>query len=75
MLADTAARTREVRDTGTFHLLVCANEAQAALVAEGCTPRGLCSRVGQRHLAVASGNLPAFRKALLKLGYVLPAQR
>jgi hypothetical protein len=34
----------------------------------------LCSRIGQKHLMVAPGDLSAFRTALLKLGCVLPAR-
>jgi hypothetical protein len=74
LLADTAARTEKVRDLGTFHLLECADEAQAVLVARDRRLGGLCSRIGQRHLAVAPGDLPAFRAVLLKLGYVLPTR-
>ncbi|MFI1184099.1 hypothetical protein ACH4UT_31770 [Streptomyces sp. NPDC020799] len=72
LLADASSRTGKVRDTGTFRLLLCADEAQAVLIAKDRRLRTLCSMVGERHLAVAPGDLLSFRTALLKLGCVLP---
>jgi hypothetical protein len=69
-----ASRTEKVRDLGTRHLLECVDEAQAVMIAKNRRAGALCSRIGQRHLAVARGDLSAFRAALLKLGCVLPAR-
>jgi Helicase conserved C-terminal domain len=74
LLADTASRTEKVRDLGTCHLLECVDEAQAVMIAKDRRAGALCSRIGPRHLMVPPGDLPAFRTALLKIGYVLPAR-
>ncbi|MGX4694637.1 hypothetical protein [Streptomyces sp. JNUCC 63] len=72
--ADAASPTKKVRDLGTCHLLECVDEAQAMMIAKDRRAGALCSRIGQEHLTVPLGGLPAFRTALLKLGYVLPAR-
>ncbi|WP_274915659.1 hypothetical protein [Streptomyces sp. WZ-12] len=74
MLADAAARTEKVRDLGTSHVLERVDEAQAVVIASDRGAGALCSRIGQQHLMVAPGDLPAFRVSLLKLGCVLPAR-
>jgi hypothetical protein len=74
LLADAASRTEKVRDLGACHLLECVDEAQAVLIAKDRRAGALCCRIGQRHLAVAAGDLSALRAALLKLGCVLPAR-
>ncbi|MET7521287.1 hypothetical protein [Streptomyces sp900116325] len=71
LLDDTGRRSGRLRDTGQTHLIECADEAQAALVISDRRLRVLCTRIGQRHLAVSSDRLPAFRKAALALGYPL----
>ncbi|WP_406169271.1 helicase-associated domain-containing protein [Streptomyces sp. NBC_00996] len=74
LLADAASRTERVRNLGTCHLLECVDEAQAVMIAKDRRAGALCSWVGRKHLMVAPGDLPAFRDALLKLGYLLPAR-
>ncbi|WP_326611071.1 hypothetical protein OG949_16865 [Streptomyces scopuliridis] len=45
--------------------------ALATLLAGDRRLRALCTRLGERQLAVPAEKLPAFRKALLALGYPL----
>jgi hypothetical protein len=71
LLDDTGRRTGRLRDTGQTHLIECADEALAALVISDRRLRVLCTRIGERHLAVSPDRLPAFRKAALALGYPL----
>lgn len=71
LLDDTARRTGRLRDTGQTHLIECADEALAALIISDRRLRGLCTRLGECHLAVSPDRLPAFRKAALALGYPL----
>lgn len=71
LLDDTGRRTGRLRDTGQTHLIECADEALAALIVSDRRLRGLCTRIGERHLAVSPDRLPAFRKAALALGYPL----
>lgn len=71
LLDDTGRRTGRLRDTGQTHLIECADEALAALVISDRRLRVLCTRIGERHLAVSPERLPAFRKAALALGYPL----
>lgn len=61
----------KVRDTGTAHLIECADEALAALLAGDRRLRALCTRLGELQLVVPAEKLPAFRKALLAQGYPL----
>ncbi|WP_435057415.1 helicase-associated domain-containing protein [Streptomyces sp. bgisy060] len=69
LLDDTARRTGRLCGTGQTHLIECADEALAALVISDRRLRVLCTRIGERHLAVSPDRLPAFRKAALALGY------
>jgi hypothetical protein len=71
LLDDAARRTGRLRDTGQIHLIECADEALAALVISDRRLRALCTRLGDRHLAVSPDRLSAFRKAALTLGYPL----
>jgi hypothetical protein len=71
LLDDAARRTGRLRDTGQIHLIECADEALAALVVSDRRLRALCTRPGDRHLAVSPDRLSAFRKAALTLGYPL----
>jgi hypothetical protein len=71
LLDDAARRTGRLRDTGQIHLIECADEALAALVVSDRRLRALCTRLGDRHLAVSPDQLSAFRKAALTLGYPL----
>jgi hypothetical protein len=65
LLDDTERRLGKVRDTGPVHLIECADEALAALLAGDRRLRALYTRLGERQLAVPAEKLPAFRKALL----------
>lgn len=71
LLDDTERRLGKVRDTGPVHLIECADEALATLLAGDRRLRALCTRLGERQLAVPAEKLPAFRKALLAQGYPL----
>ncbi|GCB47889.1 helicase-associated domain-containing protein [Streptomyces sp. NL15-2K] len=71
LLDDTGRRTGRIRDTGQTHLIECADEALAALITSDRRLRALCTRIGERHLAVSPDRLPAFRKAVLAMGYPL----
>lgn len=71
LLDDTGRRTGRIRDTGQTHLIESADEALAVLIISDRRLRVLCTRIGERHLAVSPDRLPAFRKAVLALGYPL----
>ncbi|WP_370375308.1 helicase-associated domain-containing protein [Streptomyces laculatispora] len=71
LLDDTGRRTGRLRDAGQTHLIECADETLAALIVSDRRLRVLCTRIGERHLAVSLDRLPAFRKAALALGYPL----
>ncbi|MFD4256476.1 hypothetical protein ACFWR9_02305 [Streptomyces sp. NPDC058534] len=68
---DTERRLDKVRDTGPVHLIECADEALATLLAGDRRLRALCTRLDERQPAVPAEKLPAFRKALLAQGYPL----
>lgn len=53
-------------------MIECADAAVAALITGDRALRGLCRPIGERHVAVPLEQEPRFRKALLRLGYVLP---
>ncbi|MET7425391.1 helicase-associated domain-containing protein [Dactylosporangium sp. NPDC005555] len=72
LLADVAARAGRLRNLGVVRLVECADPALAVLIAGDRRLRGLCQRVGDRHLAVAVDREPEFRRALRALGHVLP---
>ncbi|MEV4136953.1 hypothetical protein AB0J72_32855 [Dactylosporangium sp. NPDC049742] len=72
LLADVEARAGRLRNLGVVRLVECADPAPATLIAGGRRLRGLCQRVGDRHLAVAVDREPEFRKALRALGHILP---
>ncbi|MEU3282520.1 helicase-associated domain-containing protein [Streptomyces antibioticus] len=71
LLDDTVRRAGRLRDTGQIHLIECADEALAALIVSDRRLRAMCTRLGERHLAVSPDLLPRFRKAALALGYPL----
>lgn len=71
LLEDAEHRCGQVRDLGPVHLIECAEEATAALLATDRRLRTLATRVGERHFAVPADKHAAFRKAALKLGYPL----
>jgi hypothetical protein len=55
-------------------VIECADPALAALITRDRTLRSLCRLIGDRHLAVPLDQELKFRRALRKLGYVLPGQ-
>lgn len=74
LITDVQRRTGQLADLGPVRLIECTDPATAALIAHDRGLRRLCHRIGDRHLAVAHDQELKFRKALLKLGYAIPAQ-
>lgn len=62
------------RDLGGARVIECADPALAALITHDRALGALCYPIGERHLAVPLKQELKFRRALLKLGYVLPGQ-
>jgi hypothetical protein len=71
MLADVEARAGRVRDLGLHRVVECADAQVATLLARDRTLRGLCTRVGERHLLIDPAGEAKARAALLKLGHPL----
>ena len=71
LLADVEARSGQVRDLGTRRVLECADPSVATLLAQDRSLRGLCTRLGERHLMLDPAGEPKARAALRKLGYPL----
>lgn len=71
LLDDVAARARQVRDLGLRQVIECADPSVAVLIASDRSLRAHCTRIGDRHLLVATGAEPKVRTALRKLGYPL----
>lgn len=69
LLADVEGRVGQVRDLGLARVIECADAAVATLLARDRTMRGLCSRIGDRHLLLDPAGEPKARVALRKLGY------
>ena len=74
LLDDVAARAGRLRDLGQVRLIECADPALAALISHDRRLRLLSKAIGERHFAVTTEQEPAFRRALLALGYALPVQ-
>ena len=72
LLDDVAGRIGQLTDLGHTRLIECGDPAVATLIARDRGLRGLCRLLGDRHLAVPIDQEVKFRKAVLKLGYVLP---
>ncbi|TFV62261.1 hypothetical protein E4P41_07805 [Geodermatophilus sp. DF01-2] len=76
LVDDVNARTRQVRDLGLRHVLECADEQVATLLERDRSLRGLCTRIGARHLLLDPAGEEKARTALRKLGHPLgPATR
>jgi hypothetical protein len=76
LLADVEARAGQVRDLGARRVLECADAAVATLLARDRSMRGLCTRVGERHLMLEPAGEQKARSILRRLGYPLgPAMR
>jgi hypothetical protein len=71
LLDDVEARAGQVRDLGTRRILECADASIATLLAQDRSLRGLCIRLGERHLMLDPAGEPKARAALRKLGYPL----
>jgi hypothetical protein len=74
LINDVTRRATQLTDLGHARVIECADPALATLITRNRALRNLCHPLGDRHLAVALDQEPKFRKALLKLGYVLPGQ-
>ncbi len=74
LIADIGHRAGQLTDLGHLRVIECADPALAALIAHDRGLRPLCRPIGDRHLVVAADQEPKFRRALVKLGYVLPGQ-
>ncbi len=74
LINDVTRRATQLTDLGYARVIECADPALAALVTRDRALRHLCHPLGDRHLAVPLDQELKFRKALLKLGYVLPGQ-
>jgi hypothetical protein len=72
VIADAAARARQLTDRGVCRIIECADPALATLIARDRVTGTTCTQLGDRHLAVRADAEPDFRKAVRKLGYVLP---
>ncbi|GAA4536691.1 helicase-associated domain-containing protein [Amycolatopsis samaneae] len=72
LLSDVGRRAGQLTDLGHCRVIECADLATAALIARDRSLRTLCRPIGGRHLAVQPAHEAKFRKALLKLGYVMP---
>jgi hypothetical protein len=71
LIDDIERRTGQLTDLGHVRVIECADPATAALIAKDL--HSLCRLIGDRHLAILEGQELKFRKALLKLGYVMPS--
>jgi hypothetical protein len=75
LIGDVTRRATQLTDLGHARVIECADPALAALLTCDRALRNLCRPLGDRHLAIPLDQELTFRKALLKLGYVLPGQR
>jgi hypothetical protein len=71
LLADVEARAGRLCDLGTRRVLGCADPSLATLLAQDRSLRGLCTRLGERHLMLDLAGERKARAALRKLGYPL----
>jgi len=71
LLADVEARTGQVRDLGVRRVLECADASVATLLTQDRSMRGLCTRLGERHLILDPAGEQKARTALRTLGYPL----
>jgi hypothetical protein len=72
LLDEITARTTRITDLGPCRVIECADAPIAALIATDRKLRDLCRPLGDRHIAIPAEHDLAFRKALRKVGYVLP---
>jgi hypothetical protein len=74
LLTDITRQAGQLTDLGHARVIECADPAVAALISRDRSLRPLCRLIGDRHLAVAADQESKFRKAVLKLGYVMPVR-
>ncbi len=72
LVEDVNRRSAQLTDLGQVRLIECADPALAVLITHDRALRGLCRPIGDRHLAVRPDQELKFRKALLRLGHVVP---
>lgn len=72
LIGDVTRRITQLTDLGHVRLIECVDPAVAALITRDRGLRGLCRPIGDRHIAVPIDQEFKFRKALLKVGHVLP---
>ena len=76
LIKDVETRVGQARDLGLRRVVECADAEVATLLERDRTLRGLCTRIGERHLLIDPAGEAKARAALLKLGYPLgPAAR
>jgi hypothetical protein len=73
LIADVRNRCAAVTDRGMVRLVECRDAATAKLIAGDRRTSRLCVQIGELHLTVGVEHEVAFRAALARLGYVLPA--
>jgi hypothetical protein len=74
-LGDLRHKATRLRDSGTVRLIECADETLARMLAGDPQLRGKCRQAGERGLVFALKDEAAVRKALRRLGYILPPQQ
>jgi hypothetical protein len=72
LIADVGRRAGQLTDLGHARVIECTDSATAVLITRDPNLRPLCQPIGDKHIAVPLDQELKFRKALLKLGYVLP---
>jgi hypothetical protein len=72
LIDDVTRRVTQLTDLGHARVIECADPAVAALIVHDRGLRALCQPIGDRHIAVPIDQEFKFRKALLKVGHVLP---
>jgi len=72
LISDVERRAAVLADLGHARVIECADPATAALIAKDRHLRALCQLIGDRYLVVPLDRELKFRKALRKLGYVVP---
>ena len=68
LLADVETRAGQVRDLGTRRFIECADPSVATLLAQDRSIRGLCTRLGERHLMLDPAGEHKARAAAAQAG-------
>lgn len=69
---DMTDRASLLTDLGPARLIEAKDSALAQLIVNDSSLRSLCMLAGERHIVVPADSESTFRRALRKLGYVLP---